>query len=690
MKRNYEPAIKTKRSGSRVFLRKTLTGALTLAVAAGMLPAMPAVVHAEGESACTLQFGVSGIANPTPYETGAESWIGNYVYMGQYYQSVDEDTGEFVTAPLKWKVLNVDSSANLDAEEKGDAIYLLADQAVDVFHDALMGEGDVLADFVWAESQPKTWLNGEFLNTAFTPAEQNVLVQTSGVGPGPYKTGSLTEDLVDVGGCQLFLPSYGEIVDNGFAPGGKSYSVNVVRYNDYVLYQEPDDVNEGTGGVGNVVTRSCRTTPKYSTYQITAQGKLGAGASATYAVMPAAQVEKQKVLFSQPVEGEEGSWELTLADESQTLSVTSATCRGGIATIGFEGAKTGENQQISAIVTDSEGSQILSYEKVADTTESGAGSGTVTLPEEFAEDGCRLYVFSECEQPGVLPDYAGAPQEMTLTESPANVEGISLDKTELSFSQKWAKERLTAILTPADAENQNVTWTSSNEKVARVTEKGLVMAVNDGTAVITAASEDGGYTASCQVTVKGTAPDKAAVTKAQSWGYNGIKVSWDALYCADGYRLYYQTGDSAWKYVTQTADTSYVHTPVTTGQTYTYYVRGYRNVDGQKVFGSYSEGKSGKAVPRQAKITKAAAGSKKAALSWDKVNGASGYRLYYKTSENGPWTYVTQIGKGSATSYTAAGLKSGQTYYFTMRAYRTVNGEKVFGSYADWKSVKIK
>ena len=129
---------------------------------------------------------------------------------------------------------------------------------------------------------------------------------------------------------------------------------------------------------------------------------------------------------------------------------------------------------------------------------------------------------------------------------------------------------------------------------------------------------------------------------------------------------------------------------MTTGQNYTYYVRAYCNVDGTKVFGAYSQGKTGKAVPKKAVITKATAGSKKVSLNWNKVNGASGYRIYYKTSENGKWHYVTQIGKGSTTSYTNTGLKSGQTYYYTMRAYRTVNGEKVFGSYSDWKTVKVK
>lgn len=183
---------------------------------------------------------------------------------------------------------------------------------------------------------------------------------------------------------------------------------------------------------------------------------------------------------------------------------------------------------------------------------------------------------------------------------------------------------------------------------------------------------------------------KASISKTQTWGYNGIKVTWDEVDGADGYRLYYKIDDSGWRYATQTEDTSYVHTGVTTGKVYTYYVRAYRNIDGAKVYGAYSDGKSGKAVPKKAVIAKATAGDGKVTLNWNKVNGASGYRIYYKTSEDGEWHYVTQIGKGSTTSYTNTGLKSGHTYYYTMRAYRTVDGEKVFGSYSDWVNVTVK
>ena len=83
--------------------------------------------------------------------------------------------------------------------------------------------------------------------------------------------------------------------------------------------------------------------------------------------------------------------------------------------------------------------------------------------------------------------------------TPKPVTGIRLNKTALELSPGDV-EKLTASFTPADATNTTAVWTSSNESVATVY-RGTVTAVGDGTAVITATSNDGGKTASCTVTV---------------------------------------------------------------------------------------------------------------------------------------------------------------------------------------------
>ena len=61
--------------------------------------------------------------------------------------------------------------------------------------------------------------------------------------------------------------------------------------------------------------------------------------------------------------------------------------------------------------------------------------------------------------------------------------------------------QLEASVRPIYATNQNIIWSSSNPSVATVDSNGLVEALQDGSATITAASEDGGYTDVCEVTV---------------------------------------------------------------------------------------------------------------------------------------------------------------------------------------------
>lgn len=81
------------------------------------------------------------------------------------------------------------------------------------------------------------------------------------------------------------------------------------------------------------------------------------------------------------------------------------------------------------------------------------------------------------------------------------VTGVSLNKTELSlFTDK--KETLIATITPDEATVKTVTWESSNEAVATVSETGEVTAISVGTATITVTTTDGNKTATCNVTVE--------------------------------------------------------------------------------------------------------------------------------------------------------------------------------------------
>ena len=81
-----------------------------------------------------------------------------------------------------------------------------------------------------------------------------------------------------------------------------------------------------------------------------------------------------------------------------------------------------------------------------------------------------------------------------------HVESVSLDKTELQLAV-GENATLSAAITPENATDKNVTWSSDNETVATVDANGVVTAAAPGSATITVTTADGGKTATCAVTV---------------------------------------------------------------------------------------------------------------------------------------------------------------------------------------------
>ena len=84
-------------------------------------------------------------------------------------------------------------------------------------------------------------------------------------------------------------------------------------------------------------------------------------------------------------------------------------------------------------------------------------------------------------------------------------------------------ETLTANVEPATATNKTVTWSSSNASVATVNANGLVTATGVGTANITVTTQDGAKTATCAVTVTGTAQVRFNLVTNLTGAY---KVTW--------------------------------------------------------------------------------------------------------------------------------------------------------------------
>ena len=100
---------------------------------------------------------------------------------------------------------------------------------------------------------------------------------------------------------------------------------------------------------------------------------------------------------------------------------------------------------------------------------------------------------------------------VTVKANTIAVASVSLNKSSLSLVV-GDMETLAATLSPANATNKTVKWSSSDPYVAQVNSYGEVRAINAGTATITVTTEDGHKTASCKVTVKANTIAVASVS----------------------------------------------------------------------------------------------------------------------------------------------------------------------------------
>ena len=118
-------------------------------------------------------------------------------------------------------------------------------------------------------------------------------------------------------------------------------------------------------------------------------------------------------------------------------------------------------------------------------------NGTTMVPAWFFAESLGAQVNWDAEQ-----------QVINISLVP--VSGISLEIRELSL-ELGETEMITATVFPEDAVNKNVRWSSTAPSVANVQKAGdteaVISAVNPGTAIIIAATEEGNYVATCRVKV---------------------------------------------------------------------------------------------------------------------------------------------------------------------------------------------
>lgn len=182
----------------------------------------------------------------------------------------------------------------------------------------------------------------------------------------------------------------------------------------------------------------------------------------------------------------------------------------------------------------------------------------------------------------------------------------------------------------------------------------------------------------------------------------GMKLAWSSVEGADGYELSIYNSTQGLR-DESLASTAYLDKNVTDGQFYMYKIRAYAIKDGNKIYSAWSEAKnvkyqkpvptarasaeptatpgkepvatsSARPVPTTApegkrpgpEITSIKNTENGVLLTWDEVEGATDYYIYYYDSDDGKFTFV---GNTSKLDYTDTGVEEGKTYYYVVNAW---------------------
>lgn len=182
-------------------------------------------------------------------------------------------------------------------------------------------------------------------------------------------------------------------------------------------------------------------------------------------------------------------------------------------------------------------------------------------------------------------------------------------------------------------------------------------------------------------------PGKVLELKVLKNGYKSLKVTWKAVDGADKYQVYRsKTGKSgSFALKKTTTATTYSNIGITCGKTYFYKVRAVNS----KGKGAFSVVKSNKVQPAMAKITSVLLGGKDSAPydhapkpTWNKVAGATGYQLYRTIEGKNKWSQIATTTRTYYLDNPKAGFEFYRNYEYKVRAYRTVNGKKVYGYFS--------
>ena len=438
--------------------RRSLSLLCILALCLGLLPA-PAFA-AGTDTGKAIQLGTSGISDPTKttVEGSGDYWTpSDYIYFGV-------DSGN--NTPVKWRVLDADK-AN---DGTTDGMFLLSEYLLSsrvAFNNASS------ASNAYQGSNAQTWCSSFAANTSnFSTTEQTAMLgvaKNDSAASDLYGSISWGESSLTADDKLFFLSAWelANYVGNYHQAPGLAATDTAQSASIWWLRSPYADDNGFAGVVnenGNVYTINVD------------YGQV--------AVRPAFNLGTSKILFTSAANGGKSSgavgadaltsvsdytgneWKLTLLDNTRSFNITSDTTvsieRGHTADISYSGAKTGDNEYVSAMIVDENGT-ILYYGRVAQNSESGTAS--VAIPADLQLGSYTLKMFNEQYNGDNKTDYASAFVNISLivtdTTAPTLTEGTATresdTKATVTFTSDETGSYYYAVVESGAAEPTDIT-----------------------------------------------------------------------------------------------------------------------------------------------------------------------------------------------------------------------------------------
>lgn len=183
--------------------------------------------------------------------------------------------------------------------------------------------------------------------------------------------------------------------------------------------------------------------------------------------------------------------------------------------------------------------------------------------------------------------------------------------------------------------------------------------------------------------------------RVSAYANNFVTLTWDKQTAANGYEVFKYDASSKkyvlYKNITNPNTNTCKVTGLASNKKYDFKVRAYQIDDSEKTYAPFGAVVSQYTSIAKPKLNSAKSTSKKKIkASWSKVGGASGYQVMWSTYKNFSKNYKTKSVKAKYSSKTVTTAQSKKTYYVRVRAYKTINGKKVYSQWSSTKKVKTK